>query len=86
MYGPQSYDRWVDRYDDSPINSVKQKFYTAKQMVNSKFGKKEDPHLLASDAELDAKLEVFHAVRRTCDQMLRCIENYQDYICGEIVC
>jgi Arfaptin-like domain len=37
---------------------VKEQFWTAKQVVLQKLGKKEDDHLVASDAELDAKLEV----------------------------
>uniref|UniRef100_A0A672T1P2 Islet cell autoantigen 1-like n=1 Tax=Sinocyclocheilus grahami TaxID=75366 RepID=A0A672T1P2_SINGR len=40
-------------------------------------GKKEDEHVVASDADLDAKLEVFHSVQRTCMELLKVIEQYQ---------
>uniref|UniRef100_A0A2K6D8C5 Islet cell autoantigen 1 like n=1 Tax=Macaca nemestrina TaxID=9545 RepID=A0A2K6D8C5_MACNE len=34
-------------------------------------------HLVASDAELDAKLEVFHSVQETCTELLKIVEKYQ---------
>ncbi|PVD38648.1 hypothetical protein C0Q70_01265 [Pomacea canaliculata] len=43
-----------------------------------KLGKKEDEHVVASDAELDAKLEVFKAIQRSSMELLRVIEKYQD--------
>ena len=46
------------RSEQGPLEKVKEGFYTAKQVVIKKLGKKEDQHLIASDAELDAKLEV----------------------------
>lgn len=64
------------------MSRVRQHYWTAKQAIQSKFGKKEDEHLVASDAEFDAKLAVFYSVKSTCESMLQCIEHYQDYICG----
>lgn len=37
---------------------MKETYWTTKQVVMQKLGKKEDEHVVASDAELDAKLEV----------------------------
>jgi hypothetical protein len=37
---------------------MKETYWTTKQAVMSKLGKKQDEHIVASDAELDAKLEV----------------------------
>ncbi|CAI5788667.1 islet cell autoantigen 1 isoform X2 [Podarcis lilfordi] len=44
-------------------------------------GKKEDEHVVASDADLDAKLELFHSIQRTCMDLLKAIELYQKRIC-----
>lgn len=79
-YGPD-YDRYLDRSDDSTFGKFKQQYYTAKQAIRSKFGKKEDEFLIASDAELDAKLAVFYSVKESCENLLQCIERYQDFIC-----
>ena len=57
-YSGAAFDSHVVRADQSPLEKVKEQYWTAKQMVLQKFGKKEDDHLVASDAELDAKLEV----------------------------
>lgn len=37
---------------------MKETYWTTKQAVIQKLGKKEDEHVVASDSELDAKLEV----------------------------
>ncbi|CAL8248918.1 unnamed protein product [Lota lota] len=47
-------------------------------------GKREDEHVVASDADLDAKLEVFHSVQRTCMGLLKVIEQYQRRICCKV--
>ena len=39
---------------------MKETFWTTKQAVMQKLGKKEDAHVVASDSELDSKLEVGH--------------------------
>lgn len=42
----------------SVMNRVQKKFWKTKQVFIKATGKKEDEHVVASDAELDAKLEV----------------------------
>lgn len=44
--------------DQSTIYKMKETYWTTKQAVMKKLGKKEDEHVVASDSELDAKLEV----------------------------
>lgn len=43
---------------------MKETFWTTKQAVIQKLGKKEDEHVVASDSELDSKLEVGHVYLR----------------------
>ena len=57
-YSGASYDRWVERQDTSTFHKMKETFWTTKQAVIQKLGKKEDAHVVASDSELDSKLEV----------------------------
>lgn len=59
------------------VNKFQQKYWKTKQTFIKVTGKKEDEHVVASDADLDAKLEVFHSVQRTCMELLKVIEQYQ---------
>ncbi len=68
--------------DESTMSRMRANYWTAKQTIRSRLGKKEDDHLVASDAELDSKLAVYYSLKDTCDAMILCIENYQDAICG----
>lgn len=40
------------------VNKMQQKYWETKQAFIKATGKKEDEHVVASDADLDAKLEV----------------------------
>ncbi|XP_074661467.1 islet cell autoantigen 1-like isoform X2 [Tubulanus polymorphus] len=81
-YSGSSYDRYVERNDTSTIHQMKKAYWTTKQTVMKKLGKKEDEHVVASDHELDAKIEVFKAVQLSCMELLRVIEKYQDRLCA----
>lgn len=81
-YSGSQYDRYVERRDTSTLHKFKETFWTTKQAVIQKLGKKEDEHVVASDSELDAKLEVFKAIQRSCMELLRVIEKYQDRLCA----
>ncbi|XP_059364468.1 islet cell autoantigen 1-like isoform X3 [Carassius carassius] len=59
------------------VNKFQQKYWKTKQTLIKVTGKKEDEHVIASDADLDAKLEVFHSVQKTCMELLKVIEQYQ---------
>lgn len=56
---PRDYlDRFIQGQDSSVVNKFQQKFWKTKQTLIKVTGKKEDEHVVASDADLDAKLEV----------------------------
>ncbi len=57
LYGNQ-YDRYVERYDDSTLSRMQLQYWETKQTFLRKLKRKEDDCVVASDAELDAKLEV----------------------------
>uniref|UniRef100_A0A023GCF0 Putative secretory vesicle-associated protein ica69 n=1 Tax=Amblyomma triste TaxID=251400 RepID=A0A023GCF0_AMBTT len=59
---------------------MQQQYWTTKQAFFRKIGRKEDDCIIASDAELDAKLELFGAIQESCTNLLRVLENYQDRI------
>ena len=51
-------DRYEAHNQQSTFHRMKETYWTTKQAVYKKLGKKEDAHVVASDAQLDAKLEV----------------------------
>ena len=58
-YSGSNYDRQVQRgVDQSTFHKMKETYWVTKQAVMKKLGKKEDEHIVASDSELDAKIEV----------------------------
>uniref|UniRef100_A0A3Q2XJG3 Islet cell autoantigen 1 n=1 Tax=Hippocampus comes TaxID=109280 RepID=A0A3Q2XJG3_HIPCM len=65
----------------SVVSRFQQRYWKTKQTLIRVSGKKEDQHVVASDADLDAKLEVFHSIQRTCMELLKVIEQYQRRIC-----
>ncbi|XP_038653442.1 islet cell autoantigen 1 isoform X3 [Scyliorhinus canicula] len=60
---------------------MQQRYWKTKQTFIKVTGKKEDEHVVASDADLDSKLEIFHSIQRTCMELLKVIEQYQKRIC-----
>ncbi|KAM5153284.1 islet cell autoantigen 1-like protein [Mantella aurantiaca] len=63
--------------DQSMVSRMQKKFWKTKQVLIKVTGKKEDEHVVASDAELDAKLEIFHSIQATGSELLKIIEKYQ---------
>uniref|UniRef100_A0A667XPS7 Islet cell autoantigen 1 n=1 Tax=Myripristis murdjan TaxID=586833 RepID=A0A667XPS7_9TELE len=80
-YSQDYLDRFIQSQDSSVVNKFQQKYWKTKQTLIKVTGKKEDEHVVASDADLDAKLEVFHSIQRTCMELLKVIEQYQRRIC-----
>lgn len=83
-----AYDRWSYEQsspgsNDTAINKLQHKYWVAKQAVQRKLGKDEDEHVIASDSELDAKLELFRSINDTTCRLQRMIEHYQDRLCSE---
>ncbi|XP_077158650.1 islet cell autoantigen 1 isoform X2 [Paroedura picta] len=80
-YSRELYDRYAQGQEKSVVNKMQQKYWKTKQTFIKVTGKKEDEHVVASDADLDAKLELFHSIQRTCMDLLKAIELYQKRIC-----
>ncbi|KAI5613729.1 islet cell autoantigen 1-like protein isoform X4, partial [Silurus asotus] len=66
--------------DRSVMARMQKKFWKTKQVLIKATGKKEDEHVVASDADLDAKLEFFCSIQSTCTELLKVIEKYQQRI------
>ncbi|XP_056392164.1 islet cell autoantigen 1-like protein isoform X2 [Hyla sarda] len=62
--------------DRSMVSRMQKKFWETKQVLIKVTGKKEDEHVVASDAKLDAKLEIFHSIQTTGSELLKIIEKY----------
>ncbi|KAJ3598044.1 hypothetical protein NHX12_001558 [Muraenolepis orangiensis] len=73
--------RFMQSQDQSVVNKFQRRFWKTKQTLIKVTGKKEDEHVVASDADLDGKLEVFHSIQRTCLGLLKVMEQYQRRIC-----
>lgn len=57
-YSRDYLDRFIQSQDSSVVNKFQQKYWKTKQTLIKVTGKKEDEHVVASDADLDGKLEV----------------------------
>ncbi|XP_071370702.1 islet cell autoantigen 1-like [Centroberyx affinis] len=66
--------------DSSVMARMQKKFWKTKQVLIKATGKKEDEYVVASDADLDAKLEFFRSVQSTCTELMKVIEKYQQRI------
>lgn len=67
--------------DSSTIGKIKEEYWLTKQKIIKKLNRKEDTHVVAGDADLDSKLEVFHSIDKTTLDLLKILEKYQDRIC-----
>ncbi|XP_036009490.1 islet cell autoantigen 1-like protein isoform X3 [Mus musculus] len=63
--------------NQSVVSRMQKNYWRTKQVFIKATGKKEDEHVVASDAELDAKLEVFHSIQETCNELVKIVEKYQ---------
>jgi hypothetical protein len=68
---------------DNTMNKMQHQFWVAKQTILRRLGKKEDDCVVASDAELDAKLELFLSIQDTCSQLYKVVEQYQERLQGK---
>ncbi|XP_069769816.1 islet cell autoantigen 1 isoform X2 [Narcine bancroftii] len=80
-YAREFYSQYARSQDGTFVNKMQQRYWKTKQTFIKVTGKKEDEHVVASDADLDGKLEVFHSIQRTCMELLKVIEQYQKRIC-----
>lgn len=56
-------------------------YWVTKKTVLKKLGTKEDECIISSDAELDAKLELFRSISDSCLQLQRVLDQYQERVC-----
>ncbi|GAB1865621.1 Islet cell autoantigen 1 [Camponotus japonicus] len=80
-----AFDCWVQKsnmHDDSAITKMQHQFWVTKQVLSRRLGKKEDECIIASDAELDAKLELFRSIQESCSYLQRVIDRYQERLCN----
>ncbi|VVD00881.1 unnamed protein product [Leptidea sinapis] len=60
---------------------MQHQYWVTKKTVLKKLGTKEDECIVASDAELDAKLELFQSISDSCLQLQRVLDQYQERLC-----
>lgn len=80
-----SYDKFDEHRDETPLGKLQQQYWTTKQQVIKKLGKKEDEFVVASDAELDSKLESFESIAESSEELLKIIEAYQDKLINQSI-
>ncbi|XP_061918675.1 islet cell autoantigen 1 isoform X6 [Entelurus aequoreus] len=80
-YSRDPLDRLILDRDSSVVSKFQQRYWKTKQTLIRVTGKKEDECVVASDADLDGKLQVFHSIQRTCMELLKVIEQYQRRLC-----
>jgi len=72
------YDKHMEHQDQTTLGKLQKQYWYTKQQVLKKLGKKEDEFVVASDADLDSKLELFAAVKQNSNELLRVIDHYQE--------
>ncbi|CAF1497586.1 unnamed protein product [Adineta steineri] len=77
MSSKNFYDKHAEHQDNTSMGKLRSKYWTTKQLVMKKLGREEDEFVIASDADVDAKLELLYAVRQSCHDLLRVMESYQ---------
>jgi hypothetical protein len=66
-----SYNRHAEHQDKTSLGKLRSKYWTTKQLVIKKLGREEDEFVIASDADVDAKLELLYTIKRSCNELLR---------------
>ncbi|CAF1993464.1 unnamed protein product [Rotaria magnacalcarata] len=77
MSSKNFYDKHAEHQDNTSLGKLRSTYWTTKQLVMKKLGREEDEFVIASDADVDAKLELLYAIRQSCHDLLRIMENYQ---------
>lgn len=60
---------------------MQHQYWVTKTSVLKKLGTKEDACIVSSDAELDAKLELFRSISDSCLNLQRILDQYQERLC-----
>ena len=91
-YSGSSYDRYsyeqsarasASGTNDTPLNKLQYKYWVTKSKVVRKLGKDEDECVVASDAELDAKLELYKSISQTTIDLQLILDQYNDRLCSK---
>ena len=78
VFSGLNFDRFTDElFGESTKLRMKQTFWTAKQLLREKLGKREDEHVLAADAELDMQLQQFQRIRESTKELLDALGQMQ---------
>uniref|UniRef100_A0A914H3S3 AH domain-containing protein n=1 Tax=Globodera rostochiensis TaxID=31243 RepID=A0A914H3S3_GLORO len=77
-----NWDRFTADVNDSLLSEsttlkVKQAYWSAKQLIREKLGRREDEHVVAADAELDMHLQQFRQIRDSTQTLLTLMETNQ---------
>lgn len=70
---PNSYssNKYGEHQDRTSLGKLRSKYWTTKQLVIKKLGREQDEFIIASDADVDAKLELLYTIKRSCHELLR---------------
>ncbi|CAF5046429.1 unnamed protein product [Rotaria magnacalcarata] len=71
MSSKNFYDKHAEHQDNTSLGKLRSTYWTTKQLVMKKLGREEDEFVIASDADVDAKLELLYAIRQSCHDLLR---------------
>ncbi len=71
MSSKNFYDKHAEHQDKTSLGKLRSKYWTTKQLVIKKLGREEDEFIIASDADVDAKLELLYTIKRSCYDLLR---------------
>ena len=66
-----SYDKYAEHQDRTSLGKLRSKYWTTKQLVIDKLGREQDEFVIASDADVDAKLELLYTIKRSCHDLIR---------------
>ncbi|XP_050520881.1 islet cell autoantigen 1 isoform X2 [Daktulosphaira vitifoliae] len=77
-YDPPGLNRWKNNPNGSTVSKMQHKYWVTKQQVRKKLGKKEDEFVVASDAELDAKLELFKSIKSSCQNLQKIVNKFDE--------
>ncbi|CAF1059281.1 unnamed protein product [Adineta ricciae] len=77
MTSKNFYDKHAEHQDKTSLGKLRSKYWTTKQLVMKKLGREEDEFVIASDADVDAKLDLLYAVKQSCHDLLRIMDTYQ---------
>ena len=88
-YSGTNYDVWSYQeaartgglHTDTPLSRMQRQYWVTKQQVVGRLGREQDQHVVASDQQLDAKLELFRSIQETTGRLQRLTEAYQDRLC-----